>query len=340
MNPYVMLITEQFDPTADALIDRLRAVGQPYFRWNLDHFPAQQALSMRLVNGRWTGSITADGRTVGFLEIGTVWCRSFLPGGFGDQLAGEARQFAGEEARCALQGLVRAARWRWVNRPDRNRAASSKPEQLRVAARLGLQTPQTLVSNDPQEVRRFYRQCAGQMVYKGFTQPMKLSPGQAVFTGRLTERHLDQLEAIRFTPGIFQQYVPKSYELRITIVGETVFAVEIHSQENDATREDWRVAPQLLEHRRHELDPNICEKLLRFMRHFRLVYGAIDMIVTPEGEHVFIENNPGGQYGWLEAALGVPITACLADLLCQPRRKSRARCARVGIRSSASPRSA
>ena len=44
-------------------------------------------------------------------------------------------------------------------------------------------------------------------------------------------------------------------------------------------------------------------------------YGAIDMIVTPQGEHVFLELNPNGQFGWIQERTGLPLYEAMADLL-------------------------
>ena len=33
-----------------------------------------------------------------------------------------------------------------------------------------------------------------------------------------------------------------------------------------------------------------------------ILFGAFDFIVTPEGEHVFLEVNPAGQFLWVEEA--------------------------------------
>jgi glutathione synthase/RimK-type ligase-like ATP-grasp enzyme len=47
-----------------------------------------------------------------------------------------------------------------------------------------------------------------------------------------------------------------------------------------------------------------------------LSYGAIDMIVTPEGEFIFLEVNPHGAWLWIENEIGTPIAASLAESLC------------------------
>jgi glutathione synthase/RimK-type ligase-like ATP-grasp enzyme len=51
------------------------------------------------------------------------------------------------------------------------------------------------------------------------------------------------------------------------------------------------------------------------MRRLGLAYGAIDLIETPEGGHVFLEVNPGGEWGMLEHDLGLPISEAIADAL-------------------------
>jgi hypothetical protein len=53
-----------------------------------------------------------------------------------------------------------------------------------------------------------------------------------------------------------------------------------------------------------------------------LNYGAIDIILTTGGRHVFLELNPAGEFFWLERAPGLPISEAIADLLLghSPRR--------------------
>lgn len=46
-----------------------------------------------------------------------------------------------------------------------------------------------------------------------------------------------------------------------------------------------------------------------------LVYGALDFVVTPDGQWVFLEVNPGGQFGWLQLYTGLSMTDALADVL-------------------------
>ncbi len=51
------------------------------------------------------------------------------------------------------------------------------------------------------------------------------------------------------------------------------------------------------------------------MDSFEINFASLDMILTPEGEFVFLEINPNGQWLWLEEELGLPLLASMADLL-------------------------
>jgi len=75
--------------------------------------------------------------------------------------------------------------------------------------------------------------------------------------------------------------------------------------------EDWR---------HYQLTRDVEEKILFLMDYFSLNYGAIDIILTPEGKHVFLELNPAGEFFWLERAPGLPISDAIADLLLSPPR--------------------
>jgi glutathione synthase/RimK-type ligase-like ATP-grasp enzyme len=64
-----------------------------------------------------------------------------------------------------------------------------------------------------------------------------------------------------------------------------------------------------------ELDGDVAERCRRVMEALGLVFGAIDLVVTPAGETVFLEVNPEGQFLWVEEATGLPMVEALSDLL-------------------------
>ncbi len=314
----VLLITARFDPAADLILAELRNRGASCLRWNTREFPLDSVLTYRLSNGGVDGEIFADGRRIDLESIGSVWWQWDQPVGFPPELQGEERRFAETEAQMALAALMTTGKFVWINHPQRERIAKSKPAQLFMASQLGLNIPRTIVTNDPDEVRRFVVSSNEPTIYKGLSQPRNMAPGQVLFTGLLTEERLASLDLIRHTPGIFQERVKKSYELRITVVGARVFSARIESQMLAEAALDWRRALHDVNYEAVELPGEIEAKILAFMQAFGLIYGAFDFIVTPEGRYVFLEVNPSGQYMWLECATGLGITAALAEALIEP----------------------
>jgi hypothetical protein len=122
--------------------------------------------------------------------------------------------------------------------------------------------------------------------------------------------------SLRFCPVIVQAYVPKRVELRITVVGSEIFACEIHSQVTNRTKHDWRHYDLAhTPHSVHDLPPEVGARCRHLVTAFGLCYGAIDMILTPDGRYVFLEINPTGQFGWIEDLTGFPISAAIVQLL-------------------------
>lgn len=311
----ILVITERFDPTSDSVIQVLNERQCPVLRWNLDTYPQASTLTYRASKSGFDGEVGADGRTVSFGDIGVVFCRASRASGFPADLNAKEREFALRETEGVVNSLSAVTDWRWVNDPRRDAIATRKVTQLAVARRLGLTIPRTVITNDPETVKSFYAECGGMAIYKALSPAMNLAEGKLLFTSALTEDKLSQIGLIQHTPGIFQELIPKEYEVRLTVVGEKMFAAKIHSQKNERSKIDWRIAALELEHETIELPADIRNKVREFMNEFGLVYGCLDFIVTPEGEYVFLENNPRGQYLWVENFTGMLITEAIVDAL-------------------------
>lgn len=115
---------------------------------------------------------------------------------------------------------------------------------------------------------------------------------------------------------MFQELIEKAFEVRVTVVGKQVFATEIHSQQSQRTKDDWRRYDlENTPHKEHVLPSEIESACLNLTRHYSLAFAAIDIIVTPKGKYVFLEINPNGQWLLLEKLTGQPISEALAQML-------------------------
>jgi glutathione synthase/RimK-type ligase-like ATP-grasp enzyme len=308
-----LLVTETGDLSADLLVLRLRECGIPFARFNQDQFPDGVEITWDIDRGN--GEICFLGRRIEFADITAAWFRRPAA----PTITGTtAPAFVEREAVGFLESLWEATSWLWINRPSAVRYAEHKPLQLIAARQAGLMVPATLITNSPRRAREFVRPRSA--IAKAVVGGRVTEEGTdyAVFTNALTIDDLSSETAVRSSPTTFQQRVPVGADLRVTIVGRRLFAVKIFVADRQPHEVDWRAAePKRLSYERCDLPGEIAASCLELMRGLSLNFGALDFIVGPEGEHVFLEINPSGQWGWIERQVDVPITDAIIDLLTQ-----------------------
>ena len=167
---------------------------------------------------------------------------------------------------------------------------------------------------------KFHGECEGNVISKTAFRLGATRGGERIrqWTSHAQRRDIARYQAIRYAPVIFQEAVAKKIELRVTVVGGKVMAAAIHSQQDSRRAGDWRHYPELDTARHYsvwQLPAEIEQRCLDVTAALGLCYGAIDLILTPEGEYVFLEINPHGQWEFIETATGLPISDAIADLL-------------------------
>lgn len=197
-----------------------------------------------------------------------------------------------------------------------------KAIQLRTAAECGFNIPKTLITNDSIQARSFLEAIPGEVIAKTVQSPrISTTDSRLAYTHVVSKDETELLSALELAPCIFQEYVPKDVEYRVTVVGNEVLPVIIRSQQVEEARIDWRKADyRRVLHERCELPDETSSRCLAYAKKFNLLFAAIDLIQTPSGGFVFLECNPNGEWAWLEDAAGVPIASTIADLLVANRR--------------------
>jgi hypothetical protein len=294
----VLVITMNGDVHAHAVAWALREMGVECRRWiptDLASAPATVRLSSAvaprtLLNGP-DGEIYAS-------RIDHVWLRRLHPPEPSpDMTAGDAI-VARRQAEAFVRGMLCAFRnATWSNAPAAQRLAGLKLPQLVAARGAGLHIPDTVMTNDMDVVRDFV-DAHERVIYKGFLPQVWWDGGASQVSLATTpvDRHdLDDDESLRLCPGIFQEHVAKAYEVRAFVFGTTCIAAKISDQDPL----DWKLTYDMrLEP--HVLPRDVEAKLFATMNALGLAMGTIDLIVTPDGEHVFLEINEQGQFLWVE----------------------------------------
>jgi hypothetical protein len=280
----IAIVTDRVDPHADVLVGLLTGMGAAPVRVNSSDLPLDTTLTVRTSAAGWAGTlrVEANGRVLDWQDVTAVWWRR--PRGFGlsVELTEAERAFATEELGAAFRGLWAGVDAYWVSRPEAIAAAGLKLEQLRRAAALGFAVPPTLVTTDPAAAADFAAE-HGRVVYKVLTDP-HLGPAGTVRTTPVDAGA--DFAAVRNVPCLFQAYVPKEVEHRVTVIGDDVFTAAVRSP-----AVDWREGPA--QWSAGSLPGPVLDRCVALVRSYGLEFGAIDLVGA---DHVFLEVNPSGQF--------------------------------------------
>ncbi len=317
----ILILSGSEDAHANWVEDKLRQRQVEFLRFTPAQFPQKATISLSYLPSGQAQYCLKVGKTIIDLhKVKAIWNRrpeSPIPHPeFSDE---PTRQFLSEECAGFIQDALSALECLWFPAPSNTlQKAKLKGLQLKVAAEIGFDIPPTLITNSAEDFIEFYNQNKGQIISKvaGPNQLRNLRDDFGRYTELVTFRDLTYAHALQYCPIIFQAYVPKLVELRITVVGKDVFAAEIHSQKSNHARHDWRRHDfSTTQYWPHELPHEVAEKCVSLTEKLGLSYGAIDMILTPEKKYVFVEINPNGQYLWIEEMTGLPISDAICDFL-------------------------
>lgn len=314
--PNILIASGSFDrvctePVAKSLTKR----GHNVIVYEADRV-AQRLDPFAIKIGRnGTPLVTYNGGVIDLGHIAAAWFRR--PSIF----SGVEEPDAAREESLSIQfrGLQRFL-WdsiqdeRWFNAPNAMRRAEGKLLQLVTAKEVGFTIPDTVVSNRWQDVLDLPNE---EILLKMVDGVLRTKDGVRFFFSKKLRNDKESLP-LHTTPfpGIWQTYVKKAREWRITIVGDKVFDVAVYTDDN--AKDDWRLhqhKPKSVQFKAEPFPEALKKKCFQFLKKYNLTYGAFDFIEQPDGKVIFLELNPSGQYGWLEEELGFPISEAISDEL-------------------------
>lgn len=312
--PILIASTSADAPTYGPVVDDLSAAGASVVVVEVDKIASGAHEFEFLLKGSGSAHVRYRDRIIDINHIGAAWYRH--PDLFGYDLSDRAKQMClAHEACCLLDAF-----WAsipddvWLNSPRRLERAQIKLLQLTTAATLGFDVPTTLVTNSWDSIAAHFESApvvvkmTDGLLYDG-------TDVKSVYTTILGDNAVRKSSALNPFPAIFQSYLGKLREWRVTIVGDRTFSARIHT--TAAAKVDWR---------RHQLTDDVSFEAAqlpadveaccrRYLEHYELRFGAFDLVEEESGRFVFLELNPNGQYLWLEKRLGMTISATVASEL-------------------------
>ncbi|MFN6565578.1 MAG: MvdC family ATP-grasp ribosomal peptide maturase [Nostoc sp. ChiSLP01] len=317
----VLLITHSGDFfTIDRVAQALSKKGVKPIRFDTDKFPQQVQLTAHFDKSKSYHTIEYNNHDISTEQVQAVWMRRIWEPELSVQLAPKFREACIKESKATLDGFWDSLKQaRWVDKLEQINYANNKLRQLRIASEVGFVIPQTVVTNKAESAREFFHQVKGKMVSKLLTplsHSMEANSSFFLYTSIVKEEDLQDAESLCYCPMVFQEQIPKQQELRVVYVNGNVFVGALNADVYAAAKVDWRQpSVDIGAWQHHQLPLEVVRCLKAFMERFGLLFGALDFILTPSGEYVFLEINPVGEWGMLEKDLDLPISSAIADAL-------------------------
>lgn len=307
----VLILTCADDPTSDVVVNELNNRDIPVVRCDpADVLTGALQVSAVFDSRTSAAQLQTAARTVDLSSVRSVYYRRpssyTIPG----TMAMQHGQFAKDQARHGMAGIIAGIRGRWVNHVWRALEAEFKPTQLVAAREAGFVVPPTIVTNIVDDARDFADE-HGPIVYKPLENTaLTGSDGEArmIWVDHVESSELD--DSLGLTLHMFQRRVDKVADVRVTVIGNEVFSVRI-----DSPYIDWRRDYTLVTYTVVDAPDTIVRNCRRYLDRFGLLFGAFDFGLARDGSWLWYECNTAGQWHWIELETGLPMTAALADLL-------------------------
>ena len=311
----IILIGRVNDPHIIGICRELEKIDAHYNV--LDVFMPQDTIKMHYSNGDISSYIRIHNKLIDLNSVKSIWNYSPLEIRFESSLIEESKDFVHAEWSEGVKSLWYSIDSRWVNSPSAISGSGNRIKQLVFAHQAGLDTPETIVTNDPNILVDFYHKHDSKIITKTLASSKGIPRGKFIFTNIVKDQDIRFASTLKYSPCLFQEYIPKKTELRVTIIGESIFTAEIHSQSSSKTMHDWRNYDDFKKTPYIEiaLPSDISKKLIKLMRLLHLEFACMDLIVTPDEEVFFLEVNSNGRWWWIQELTGMNITKAIANYL-------------------------
>jgi len=303
--PKVLIVSNNQDTHARTVFECLRKKGITAIRWHPEEFIIKQKVIHKLTPSGEHLLTIQDKSSVNLKEVDVVWYRRPRPLRLPKNIEWIDKKFIQTENNLHFKSLwlTLGENSKWINPFSSFDKSNSKILQLRVATKVGLTIPDTVITNDKNTIIEFVNNNPKQIaIYKSFSQAV-WEDDTNLYGCYSTVINVEMLASdadMALTPVIYQKVIEKRFEVRAIFFGNESIAVKILC---DGV--DWRYikATVNLNLTSFILPEDIQRKCILLMQHLNIVFGCFDFIVTSQDEFVFLEVNEMGQFLWIEQIL-------------------------------------
>lgn len=305
----IIIASSEGDVSTNKVIDWLAHTHEvPYQRINgLEWFDDESKTSFRFNRAIAQTDFQEPKKEFALENLTAIWFRKDTHATFvkdlgrGPEVNEQVNHHLREEHYYAKEGvyelLIKQAKHvighRLINEPQ-------KINTLLIAKSIGLDIPDTLVTNRKADLLKFYEENNG-----AITKPIKesrcISDGNNTATMYVANIKEEALEDIpdRFMVSLFQERLDIVFDIRVFYLDGKFYPIAIFTPKGGDRVDVRDTSSKAIEFRetKYKLSTELEAKLTELMDQLNLVSGSLDLIQTKDGRTVFLEINPWGQYG-------------------------------------------
>lgn len=273
-------------------------------------FPQQVSFSLKddtpLYNGNDISEIRSFYNRTVFYSEPPYDLQDKIESGQLPNLDGWYSAYTAERERQSLLGswmrAVAFAADRVVNPVESFHLHFLKPHQLVLLKRAGIRIPETLVTNNPNELLSFKKEF-GQIVYK------PVAGGASCKLLKDDDLTPERLELLSTAPVLFQK-LHAGLDIRVFVLaGKVLCALEIETDPDTIDFRGNETAMKVV-----EIPEQVGQMCLKAAEICSMVFSGIDVKKTAD-EYVLLECNPSPMFMGFQSRSGYPIAQDLANYL-------------------------
>ncbi|GAA4271591.1 hypothetical protein U6A24_13475 [Aquimarina gracilis] len=284
------------------LIQQLENNKLPYLLFNQRDFISTNMV-YKIVNGKIQGTIRLNDSTVDLNKITGVYNRliNFMSIPEYEDTKDEAVRHHCAKLHDTINQWLEVTDAKVVNKNSSMISNMSKPFQTQLISDFDLDIPETIITNQPEEVVSFLKE-KERVIYKS-------ASGVRSIVQELTEEDIPKLKKICWCPTQFQEYV-EGNNIRVHVLGDQVFSTLIKSSATDYRYDsDTEYIPV-------NLPDTINRACIALTKSLDMCFSGVDLKYDESKDrYTCFEVNPSPAYSHYEKHSGQKISHALANYL-------------------------
>ncbi len=316
-SPKVLILTKKMDIESDLLGIQCLKNGIDYVKITEEDIPLNFHFEFKI--GKFNDSMLHLGkRKFNIDEIKIILFRYFDPKFLNYYSGGVYQMYLAQQWYQAFNCLPIALDAIWINNPQRTFESENRLNQLLSAQRLGFSIPETLITNEMEAAKKFFKRFPKSTIVKVLHHhEIYLNQKSYRFlTNNIETSHLSKFNELTYAPVIFQKKIENDSEIRVTVINDKTFSCKISTIKEKRNFSDLhKIKEKELIFSEISLDKKIEKLCIKLNRKLGLLVSSIDFVQGKNGELLFLEINPIGDWNWIEKHTNLPITKSMFDFV-------------------------